>query len=299
MSVARASASRTEVKASLSKAILAKAELAARLNKVDCRSDYRVCNRPYEAILEASDEFDCDLIFMASHGRHGLNRIMIGSQTMKVLAQARIPVLVDTSETNSDMPSMGKALATIQDEHRTLGVLLTEMLYLVREIREGRIEPDYQLLQAIVFYAREFPLRLHHPKEEAFLFSALKRNHPDSVPVLAELERQHREEPSLVSEIESAIDNYEKTGAAGFERFATCVDKYVAFVWQHLTLEEREVLPAARQYLKEKEWEGIAQAFGENGDPRFDPMHGEEFRELISRIKARVPSEKQGVDWND
>ena len=49
---------------------------------------------PADAILETAKKRKCDLIFMASHARHGINEILLGSQTRKVLAQSHVPVLV-------------------------------------------------------------------------------------------------------------------------------------------------------------------------------------------------------------
>jgi|SRR5450830_339373 len=49
---------------------------------------------PWEAILEAATMYSCDSIFMASHGRSGLNRILLGSQANKVLIHANVPVIV-------------------------------------------------------------------------------------------------------------------------------------------------------------------------------------------------------------
>lgn len=46
------------------------------------------------AICEAADEYGCSLIVMSSHGRTGMNRVMLGSQTAEVVAKAKIPVLV-------------------------------------------------------------------------------------------------------------------------------------------------------------------------------------------------------------
>ncbi len=48
----------------------------------------------YEAIIEAATKNGCDLIFMASHGRSGLGALLLGSETNKVLAHTKIPVLV-------------------------------------------------------------------------------------------------------------------------------------------------------------------------------------------------------------
>lgn len=50
--------------------------------------------RPADAIVEAARARDCSLIAMASHGRRGLGRLLLGSQTSEVLAHSPVPVLV-------------------------------------------------------------------------------------------------------------------------------------------------------------------------------------------------------------
>lgn len=49
---------------------------------------------PYQAIIDAATRADCDLIFMASHGRRGFSALLLGSETNKVLTHSNIPVLV-------------------------------------------------------------------------------------------------------------------------------------------------------------------------------------------------------------
>jgi nucleotide-binding universal stress UspA family protein len=49
---------------------------------------------PAEAIVEASKKLGCDLIVMASHGRRGVSRLLLGSQTAEVVHYSAIPVLV-------------------------------------------------------------------------------------------------------------------------------------------------------------------------------------------------------------
>lgn len=51
-------------------------------------------NTPYEGIIDAAKKRKCDAIFMASHGRRGLYRLIIGSVTQKVLTHSKIPVVV-------------------------------------------------------------------------------------------------------------------------------------------------------------------------------------------------------------
>ena len=49
---------------------------------------------PATAIVETAQSAGCNLIVMASHGRRGLRRLLLGSQTAEVLAHSHTPVLV-------------------------------------------------------------------------------------------------------------------------------------------------------------------------------------------------------------
>ena len=49
---------------------------------------------PYEAIIETASRLKCDAVFMASHGRRGLNAVLLGSETQKVLTHCALPVVV-------------------------------------------------------------------------------------------------------------------------------------------------------------------------------------------------------------
>lgn len=47
-----------------------------------------------EAVIETAQNHHCDLIVMASHGRKGIQRMLLGSETQHVLTHATMPVLV-------------------------------------------------------------------------------------------------------------------------------------------------------------------------------------------------------------
>lgn len=61
---------------------------------VPCDSVVAVGDHPYEAIIRTAEQKGCDLIMMASHGRRGVQALLLGSETQKVLTHCRIPVLV-------------------------------------------------------------------------------------------------------------------------------------------------------------------------------------------------------------
>ena len=54
----------------------------------------RVSGFPAESIVETAQAKGCDLIVMAAHGRRGLSKLLVGSQTTKVLALTTLPVLI-------------------------------------------------------------------------------------------------------------------------------------------------------------------------------------------------------------
>ncbi len=73
---------------------LSDAELKAKQIGVPCRSVQIESDQPFQAIIEAGEKNNCDLIMMASHGRRGIGALLLGSVTQKVLTHSKIPVLV-------------------------------------------------------------------------------------------------------------------------------------------------------------------------------------------------------------
>ena len=55
---------------------------------------FAVSDEPHAAIIATARDRGCDLIVMASHGRRGLQALVLGSETHKVLLHSKIPVLV-------------------------------------------------------------------------------------------------------------------------------------------------------------------------------------------------------------
>jgi nucleotide-binding universal stress UspA family protein len=66
----------------------------ARAAGVSCVTLTKRAVHPYEEIISSAQENKCDLIWMASHGRRGLDKLLLGSETQRVLAHSTIPVMV-------------------------------------------------------------------------------------------------------------------------------------------------------------------------------------------------------------
>ena len=74
--------------------ILEKVSEAARRLGVPCTTQHIADQLPAEGIHAACQEHGCDLIVMASHGRRGFSKLMLGSQANKVVTLSSVPVLV-------------------------------------------------------------------------------------------------------------------------------------------------------------------------------------------------------------
>lgn len=61
---------------------------------LDCAVATVEAEHPFEAIIDDATRHGCDLIVMASHGRRGMQALLLGSETQKVLTHSKIAVLV-------------------------------------------------------------------------------------------------------------------------------------------------------------------------------------------------------------
>jgi nucleotide-binding universal stress UspA family protein len=73
--------------------LAAVSDLAAELG-VACTTVHVPNQYPAEGIIEQANAKGCDLIVMASHGRRGIAKFVLGSQATRVLAHSTIPVLI-------------------------------------------------------------------------------------------------------------------------------------------------------------------------------------------------------------
>jgi nucleotide-binding universal stress UspA family protein len=76
------------------KVILDVAAKAADAKAATCKTVHARDQYPADAIVDTAQKSGCDLIVMASHGRSGVSRLLLGSQANKVVSLSTIPVLI-------------------------------------------------------------------------------------------------------------------------------------------------------------------------------------------------------------
>jgi len=80
--------------ANAAQAVLTNAEAEARKLGLSCATVHVANEFPAEGILKEAKTRGCDVIVMASHGRRGLARLLLGGETLRVVTHSPIPVLV-------------------------------------------------------------------------------------------------------------------------------------------------------------------------------------------------------------
>jgi nucleotide-binding universal stress UspA family protein len=73
---------------------LAAIEIEAQTAGVPCTTRFVTAAHPHEGILKVAKSARCDAVVMATHGRGGLGGLILGSETQRVLAHSKVPVIV-------------------------------------------------------------------------------------------------------------------------------------------------------------------------------------------------------------
>ncbi|HEY6721104.1 MAG TPA: hemerythrin domain-containing protein [Burkholderiales bacterium] len=184
---------------------------------------------------------------------------------------------------------MHKALNVIRDEHRSIAAVLHGMQHLVWQIRERKTKIDPRVFRAMLYYLDVFSERMHHPKEDKFLFEPLRRRGAGSGALIAELEREHAEGGASLLRVEQCLIRYEEGGDKEFPEFAQEVDRFADGYWDHMRKEEEHVFPLAEKLFTAADWAAIERAFGENADPLERDRDEKDFQKLFSRIVSLAP----------
>lgn len=183
-----------------------------------------------------------------------------------------------------------RATQKLYDEHRSISAILSGLRELARAAGDPQVRPEFPVLAAMIRYIDAFPERSHHPKEEQFFFQPLERLAPDAArPILATLRAQHHDGEKLVRELERSLLGLEvAAGTAQAEAFRAAVDRYADFHWNHMRMEEREMLPLAERAFGEEDWRRAAEAFEGNADPIAESR--DDFARLFARIVNLAPA---------
>jgi hemerythrin-like domain-containing protein len=183
---------------------------------------------------------------------------------------------------------MKTAIQTIRDEHRSLAAVLHALRQLAKDAEDPKVEPRFDAFRAMIYYIDQFPERLHHPKEDQYLFAKLEARAPQARELIEDLRAEHVLGAQLIRDLEQALVGLEVGWAGGEKAFSAAVEAYCEFHWKHMHKEEEELLPIAERSLSADDWREIDAAFAGNDDPIAD-LREKDFDKLFSRIVNLAP----------
>ena len=250
--------------------LLAKAEAAARALGVPCGSRQAVSDRPAQAVIDAARSSGCDLIFMASHGHRSKLGMAFSSETLSVLMNAGLPVLVSST---GELPPPARAIGIIRDEHRSLAAVMHAwMQALDRSAPRGhRGRPGADALDRAVPAAVSVARAPSEGRGAAVRAPARAHHHiamPSSTSSSASTNAMHSCVAALAQQVEALAAGEPATRVAATARCDDEVSRYADFLWDHLGREEGVILPAAQRHLLADDWAGDRRGF--RAEPRPD-----------------------------
>ena len=173
-------------------------------------------------------------------------------------------------------------IAAWHEEH----VYFKQLLQLLRrEVdvfhRGGR--PNYELMDDIVSYLRDYGDQAHHPREDA-AFERLAKRCPDMELALARLEQEHRVIAQAGEVLQRHIEAILGGAIVPRAQIEVAAATYLVYYGNHIAKEEEDVLTRAATHLTDADWEAIKNAAPMLRDPLFGKQAQERYRELRRQI---------------
>jgi hemerythrin-like domain-containing protein len=154
---------------------------------------------------------------------------------------------------------MQDAISIIKDEHISISSVLKGLVTHVEDALDAKRDFDPFLVSAMLDYIETVPERVHHPKEDQYLFRLLRKRTDKANEALDQLEEEHQKSKVLLNDMRVALAQCKKDG--DLKNFFEAMNSYSRFHFAHMRKEEKDVFPLAVEYLTAEDWHEIHEAF--------------------------------------
>jgi hemerythrin-like domain-containing protein len=189
--------------------------------------------------------------------------------------------------------TMADTLAVWHAEHVNFARLLDLLEEQVATFHRGE-RPNYDLMGTILYYMRNFADRVHHPREDV-AYARLVERDPGMQLVVNRLLQEHRVIATAGEELLNRLNEAEGDVVSPRAALEAATATYLVYYRNHLSTEERDVMPRAAQLLTQDDWEAVAATVSASPDPLFGDNVQERFGALRRQIarEARVSRQDQ------
>ena len=177
----------------------------------------------------------------------------------------------------------------INTEHAGIWRILNTLEKLNALLFDSDDPPDALVFGAIFDYLESYHERIHHPKEENYLFKRLHERHPGADGLLESLERDHSFADETMANLRAHLGKCLDGVPGARYSMAQSITHLVERQRAHIRKEDRLVIPLVREYFTEEDMAFLAASFSTE-----NPLFGEsvlaEFRTLYSTITNYAPA---------
>jgi hemerythrin-like domain-containing protein len=189
-------------------------------------------------------------------------------------------------------------VAALLVEHRHMARLLEVLEQQLRGASRA-VPIDREAVRSVMHYMTEYPDAYHHPREDA-MFVRLAKRDPGLRKCIAGIERAHRTIGEAGTELLAAARR--ASGRRASESgLAARIRDYVGAQREHMTIEERDLFPRARQLLDADDLAAIEKDFRRVTDPIFEASVRDAYAAYPALVRMLVeqPAVRQALDLVD
>jgi len=183
---------------------------------------------------------------------------------------------------------MADLLKQLLADHANFARAIHALAHQAELTRTGQ-RPDFQVVNGIVAYFRDYAQRVHHPKED-LLYNTLKDRAPTNTRGIYDLLATHAGLPARLEEVEGAAAVLERDSRASGQDFRHKVHDFAAYELAHMKQEEAEFLPYALKWLRPEDWAWVDSPFKDTQDPIFGDQLTAPLQGLLRTILASDPA---------
>src|SRR5262245_42971433 len=150
---------------------------------------------------------------------------------------------------------------------------------------------DYALLLAILYYLRDYPDRVHHPREDVAFARLIERDPALQLPIARRLQ-EHRVIAAAGEELLKLLQGAVDGALIDRSAIEAAAATYLVYYRHHLAAEEQELIPRAAQLLTASDWAAVAAA------PAADPLFGRDSEARYDELRRLIAADAQQAEKN-
>ncbi|SOY42786.1 hemerythrin domain-containing protein [Cupriavidus taiwanensis] len=176
-------------------------------------------------------------------------------------------------------------LAAWHTDHIHFASLLDLLEKQVSTFHQGE-QPDYGLMTTIIQYMRDYGDSVHHPREDV-AYALLVERDPGTQIIISRLLQEHRVIATVGADLLDRLREVESEAVTSRSAFEAAAAMYLVYYRNHLSTEEKQVMPRAARFLTDADWAEVATTEPASADPLF----GANVKKRFATLRKQIDSE--------